>query len=79
MSINGLWLFIIDINVLLLSPIRSLDVARRQTAEEREAERQQANRLMVQLQRNALQKTLSDCIPADPLYFHSSSLCALQP
>uniref|UniRef100_A0A668AMR3 T cell leukemia homeobox 3b n=1 Tax=Myripristis murdjan TaxID=586833 RepID=A0A668AMR3_9TELE len=50
---------------------------RRQTAEEREAERQQANRLMVQLQRNALQKTLSDCIPADPLYFHSSSLCAL--
>ncbi|XP_071771317.2 T-cell leukemia homeobox protein 3-like [Centroberyx gerrardi] len=51
---------------------------RRQTAEEREAERQQANRFMIQLQHDAFQKTLSDSVPADPLYIHSSSLFALQ-
>ncbi|XP_041948652.1 T-cell leukemia homeobox protein 3b isoform X1 [Alosa sapidissima] len=51
---------------------------RRQTAEEREAERQQANRLMMQLQHEAFQKSLSDSIPADPLCIHNSSLFALQ-
>ncbi|KAL2094534.1 hypothetical protein ACEWY4_009253 [Coilia grayii] len=51
---------------------------RRQTAEEREAERQQANRLMMQLQHEAFQKSLSDSVPADPLCIHNSSLFALQ-
>ncbi|XP_072558445.1 T-cell leukemia homeobox protein 3-like isoform X3 [Paramormyrops kingsleyae] len=51
---------------------------RRQTAEEREAERQQANRLMIQLQHDAFQKSLSDSIPPDPLCIHNSSLFALQ-
>ncbi|XP_061105700.1 T-cell leukemia homeobox protein 3b [Conger conger] len=51
---------------------------RRQTAEEREAERQQANRLMIQLQHDAFQKSLSDALPADPLCIHNSSLFALQ-
>ncbi|KAG5844857.1 T-cell leukemia homeobox protein 3b [Anguilla anguilla] len=51
---------------------------RRQTAEEREAERQQANRLMIQLQHDAFQKSLSDSLPTDPLCIHNSSLFALQ-
>ncbi|XP_076877911.1 T-cell leukemia homeobox protein 2 isoform X4 [Brachyhypopomus gauderio] len=51
---------------------------RRQTAEEREAERQQANRLMLQLQQEAFQKTLSQPIQPDPLCLHNSSLYALQ-
>ncbi|XP_048459798.1 T-cell leukemia homeobox protein 3-like [Rhincodon typus] len=51
---------------------------RRQTAEEREAERQQANRLMLQLQHDAFQKSLSDSIQPDPLCLHNSSLYALQ-
>ncbi|XP_020321021.1 T-cell leukemia homeobox protein 3-like [Oncorhynchus kisutch] len=51
---------------------------RRQTAEEREAERQQANRLMIQLQHDAFQKSLSDSVPSDPLCIHNSSLFALQ-
>ncbi|KAM8974299.1 T-cell leukemia homeobox protein 3 [Pelodytes ibericus] len=51
---------------------------RRQTAEEREAERQQANRLMLQLQHDAFQKSLSDSIQPDPLCLHNSSLFALQ-
>ncbi|XP_067113708.1 T-cell leukemia homeobox protein 3b [Osmerus mordax] len=51
---------------------------RRQTAEEREAERQQANRLMIQLQHDAFQKSLSDSVPSDPLCIHNSSLYALQ-
>ncbi|KAK1161126.1 T-cell leukemia homeobox protein 3-like [Acipenser oxyrinchus oxyrinchus] len=51
---------------------------RRQTAEEREAERQQANRLMIQLQHDAFQKSLSDSIQPDPLCIHNSSLFALQ-
>ncbi|KAG7484122.1 hypothetical protein MATL_G00045970 [Megalops atlanticus] len=51
---------------------------RRQTAEEREAERQQANRLMIQLQHDAFQKSLSETLPADPLCIHNSSLFALQ-
>ncbi|XP_072515081.1 T-cell leukemia homeobox protein 3b [Salminus brasiliensis] len=51
---------------------------RRQTAEEREAERQQASRLMLQLQHDALQKSLSDSVPTDPLCIHNSSLFALQ-
>ncbi|KAJ8368305.1 hypothetical protein SKAU_G00083330 [Synaphobranchus kaupii] len=50
----------------------------RQTAEEREAERQQANRLMIQLQHDAFQKSLSDSMPADPLCIHNTSLFALQ-
>ncbi|XP_042195933.1 T-cell leukemia homeobox protein 3 isoform X2 [Callorhinchus milii] len=51
---------------------------RRQTAEEREAERQQANRLMLQLQHDAFQKSLSESIQPDPLCLHNSSLYALQ-
>ncbi|XP_058504912.1 T-cell leukemia homeobox protein 2 isoform X3 [Solea solea] len=50
----------------------------RQTAEEREAERQQANRLMLQLQQEAFQKTLSQPMQPDPLCLHNSSLYALQ-
>uniref|UniRef100_A0A8C5PW23 Homeobox domain-containing protein n=1 Tax=Leptobrachium leishanense TaxID=445787 RepID=A0A8C5PW23_9ANUR len=51
---------------------------RRQTAEERESERQQTNRLMVQLQQEAFQKNVSHAMPHDPLCTHNSSLCALQ-
>ncbi|XP_035281238.1 T-cell leukemia homeobox protein 2 isoform X1 [Anguilla rostrata] len=51
---------------------------RRQTAEEREAERQQANRLMLQLQQEAFQKTLNQPLQQDPLCLHNSSLYALQ-
>uniref|UniRef100_A0A8C1T245 T cell leukemia homeobox 2 n=1 Tax=Cyprinus carpio TaxID=7962 RepID=A0A8C1T245_CYPCA len=51
---------------------------RRQTAEEREAERQQASRLMLQLQQEAFQKTLSQPLQQDPLCLHNSSLYALQ-
>lgn len=55
-----------------------VSLPRRQTAEEREAERQQANRLMIQLQHDAFQKSLSDSIQPDPLCIHNSSLFALQ-
>uniref|UniRef100_A0A8B9T5K4 T cell leukemia homeobox 3 n=1 Tax=Anas platyrhynchos TaxID=8839 RepID=A0A8B9T5K4_ANAPL len=51
---------------------------RRQTAEEREAERQQASRLMLQLQHDAFQKSLNESIQPDPLCLHNSSLFALQ-
>ncbi|CAL8304654.1 unnamed protein product [Arctogadus glacialis] len=51
---------------------------RRQTAEEREAERQQANRLILQLQHSALQKSLGESGSSDPLCAHNSSLYALQ-
>ncbi|CAI9611306.1 unnamed protein product [Staurois parvus] len=51
---------------------------RRQTAEEREAERQQTNRMMMQLQQEAFQKSLQQPLPRDPLCAHNSSLCALQ-
>ncbi|XP_061541243.1 T-cell leukemia homeobox protein 3-like [Phycodurus eques] len=52
---------------------------RRQTAEEREAERQQANRLILQLQQSALHKSLQgDTGASDPLCAHNSSLYALQ-
>ncbi|XP_010894067.1 T-cell leukemia homeobox protein 3 [Esox lucius] len=51
---------------------------RRQTAEEREAERQQANRLILQLQADALHKSLSESASTDPLCSHNSSLYALQ-
>jgi T-cell leukemia homeobox protein 3 len=54
----------------------SLPRCRRQTAEEREAERQQASRLM--LQHDAYQKRLNDSIQPDPLCLHNSSLFALQ-
>ncbi|MEQ2259131.1 hypothetical protein XENORESO_007336 [Xenotaenia resolanae] len=55
-----------------------MDGGWRQTAEEREAERQQANRLMLQLQQEAFQKTLSQPLQPDPLCLHNSSLYALQ-
>ncbi|XP_054846310.1 T-cell leukemia homeobox protein 2 [Eublepharis macularius] len=51
---------------------------RRQTAEEREAERQQANRLMLHLHQEAFQKSLGQPLPQDPLCLHNSSLYALQ-
>ncbi|KAG7256403.1 hypothetical protein CRUP_021865 [Coryphaenoides rupestris] len=53
---------------------------RRQTAEEREAERQQANRLMAQLQHDALHKKLHlDALPCDPLLRgHSAPLFPVQ-
>ncbi|XP_056450914.1 T-cell leukemia homeobox protein 3-like [Gadus chalcogrammus] len=49
---------------------------RRQTAEEREAERQQANRLIVQFQHDALHKKLHlDSLPGEPLLrCHNSAL-----
>ncbi|XP_053477355.1 T-cell leukemia homeobox protein 1 [Ictalurus furcatus] len=50
---------------------------RRQTAEEREAERQQANRLLMQLQQEAFQKTLNQPVTPDPICLHNSSLFAL--
>lgn len=59
-------------------PSLSLPRCRRQTAEEREAERQQASRLMLQLQHDAFQKSLNDSIQPDPLCLHNSSLFALQ-
>ncbi|XP_003199819.1 T-cell leukemia homeobox protein 3 [Danio rerio] len=51
---------------------------RRQTAEEREAGRQQANRMLLQLQADALQKSISESVSSDPLCLHNSSLYALQ-
>uniref|UniRef100_A0A8C4S4Q1 T cell leukemia homeobox 1 n=1 Tax=Erpetoichthys calabaricus TaxID=27687 RepID=A0A8C4S4Q1_ERPCA len=51
---------------------------RRQTAEEREAERQQANRILMQLQQEAFQKTLNQPVQPDPICLHNSSLYALQ-
>ncbi|XP_075872826.1 T-cell leukemia homeobox protein 1 isoform X2 [Nelusetta ayraudi] len=51
---------------------------RRQTAEEREAERQQANRILLQLQQEAFQKTINQPAPPDPLCQQNSSLFALQ-
>ncbi|KFO34141.1 T-cell leukemia homeobox protein 3 [Fukomys damarensis] len=43
-----------------------------------QAERQQASRLMLQLQHDAFQKSLNDSIQPDPLCLHNSSLFALQ-
>ncbi|KAK2922181.1 T-cell leukemia homeobox protein 1 isoform X3 [Channa argus] len=51
---------------------------RRQTAEEREAERQQANRILMQLQQEAFQKTINQPMTPDPLCLQNSSLFALQ-
>ncbi|KAM7408029.1 hypothetical protein PAMA_001942 [Pampus argenteus] len=51
---------------------------RRQTAEEREAERQQANRILMQLQQEAFQKTINQPVTPDPLCLQNSSLFALQ-
>ncbi|KAL8206407.1 UNVERIFIED_CONTAM: hypothetical protein K2H54_002838 [Gekko kuhli] len=53
---------------------------RRQTAEEREAERQQASRLMLRLQHEAFPKSLGQPPPPpqDPLCRHNASLYALQ-
>ena len=51
---------------------------RRQTAEEREAERQAAARFMFTLQHEVMMKSLHDPAPADPLCVHNSSLNALQ-
>lgn len=58
--------------------ITACPLCRRQTAEEREAERQQANRILLQLQQEAFQKSLAQPLPADPLCVHNSSLFALQ-
>ncbi|NXG93984.1 TLX3 protein, partial [Stercorarius parasiticus] len=57
---------------------KSLKMTDAQTAEEREAERQQASRLMLQLQHDAFQKSLNESIQPDPLCLHNSSLFALQ-
>ncbi|XP_061692859.1 T-cell leukemia homeobox protein 1 isoform X3 [Syngnathoides biaculeatus] len=51
---------------------------RRQTAEEREAERQQANRILMQLQQEAFQKSIDQPVTPDPLCLQNSSLFALQ-
>ncbi|XP_051937126.1 T-cell leukemia homeobox protein 1 [Hippocampus zosterae] len=51
---------------------------RRQTAEEREAERQQANRILMQLQQEAFQKSTNQPVTPDPLCLQNSSLFALQ-
>ncbi|XP_075933323.1 T-cell leukemia homeobox protein 1 [Anarhichas minor] len=51
---------------------------RRQTAEEREAERQQANRILMQLQQETFQKTINQPLTPDPLCLQNSSLFALQ-
>lgn len=59
-------------------PVTVCSQCRRQTAEEREAERQQANRILLQLQQEAFQKSLAQPLPADPLCVHNSSLFALQ-
>uniref|UniRef100_A0AAV2JM20 Uncharacterized protein n=1 Tax=Knipowitschia caucasica TaxID=637954 RepID=A0AAV2JM20_KNICA len=49
----------------------------RQTAEEREAERQQANRLLMQLQHEAFQKSVCERVSPDPLCLQNTSLFAL--
>uniref|UniRef100_A0A3B1IZ77 T cell leukemia homeobox 3 n=1 Tax=Astyanax mexicanus TaxID=7994 RepID=A0A3B1IZ77_ASTMX len=51
---------------------------RRQTAEEREAERQQANRMLLQLQADVLQRSISESVSVDPMCVNNSSLYALQ-
>lgn len=61
-----------------ISLVPSCLFPRRQTAEEREAERQQANRMLLQLQADALQKSLGESVASDPLCMHNSSLFALQ-
>uniref|UniRef100_A0AAY4DSA8 Homeobox domain-containing protein n=1 Tax=Denticeps clupeoides TaxID=299321 RepID=A0AAY4DSA8_9TELE len=47
---------------------------RRQTAEEREAERQQANRMLLQLHSDGLQKCLGETVTSDPMCANNSSL-----
>ncbi|CAL4081940.1 unnamed protein product [Meganyctiphanes norvegica] len=51
---------------------------RRQAAEEREADRQATNRLMMSLQAEALSKGLLTDPPTTPLYNSNASLCALE-
>nr|XP_054766206.1 T-cell leukemia homeobox protein 3-like [Lytechinus pictus] len=51
---------------------------RRQTAEEREAERQAAARFMFSLQHEMMMKNMQDPPPQDPLCAHNASLNALQ-
>ncbi|KPP60819.1 hypothetical protein Z043_121146 [Scleropages formosus] len=58
--------------------VRLLRLRRRQTAEEREAERQHANRILLQLQHEAFQKTLNQPLVPDPLCRSNTSLFALQ-
>nr|XP_057912267.1 T-cell leukemia homeobox protein 1-like [Doryrhamphus excisus] len=50
---------------------------RRQTAEEREAERQQANRILMQLQQEAFQKSVKQPLTPDRLCLQNTSLFAL--
>ncbi|XP_023671254.1 T-cell leukemia homeobox protein 3-like isoform X1 [Paramormyrops kingsleyae] len=51
---------------------------RRQSAEEQEAGRQKANRLIMQLQHEAFQKSLAQPMQQDPPCLHNTSLYALQ-
>lgn len=59
-------------------PSSSSSSCRRQAAEEREAERQATNRLMMSLQAEALSKGLLTDPPTTPLYNSNASLCALE-
>lgn len=56
----------------------SFKLYRRQTAEEREAERQAAARFMFSLQHEMMMKNMQDPPPPDPLCVHNASLNALQ-
>ncbi|XP_061765942.1 T-cell leukemia homeobox protein 1-like [Nerophis ophidion] len=51
---------------------------RRQTAEEREAERQQANKIVLQLQQEVFQKSIKQTLVPDALCLQNNSLFALQ-
>lgn len=67
-------------NTILLWPVIPFcyGLYRRQAAEEREAERQATNRLMMSLQAEALSKGLLTDPPTTPLYNSNASLCAIE-